>query len=527
MYLRNDQFDSAGGAAARASELVLVPNPTRLERLRHAIESIDWTPDLGARIGSRDGSAAPRPAPPCCARPGRCRPGFARPIAGETPKALSGAAWDNARAQAIAPLAWGADTGQRMAANDLVRPLGETPDRPHLPFSSAMSDGDSLAALLRRAGAAKADVAAISDMVAGALPLDDIRPGTRFEGVLGPGARKTDPRPIETLAFQPAFDFRLVISRTANGLSMQRQAISVDDTPLRIQGLAGASLYKSLRAAGVPSTAAADYLKAMATRISVGSDVTAGDPFDIILKQRRAATGEVEIGDIVFAGLDLGGRKVQLVKWAGQDNDSDAGWYDANGQTRREGFAGMPCGGRVSSSFGMRLHPILGYYRMHKGIDVACPYGSPVYAVVDGMVNWAGYKGGYGNFIGIQGSGGVGTGYGHLSRIAVRSGERVARGELVGYSGNSGLSTGPHLHFEVYRGGEVVNPRGFSFSTMAALTGERLARVQGEGGGIAFGPAGGSAVGERLLPGRKQTSAKPAFRRAVRARCAALSSYAP
>jgi murein DD-endopeptidase MepM/ murein hydrolase activator NlpD len=300
--------------------------------------------------------------------------------------------------------------------------------------------------------------------------------------VLGPRARKSDPRPIETLSFQPAFDFRLTITRGANGLAMQRQAIAIDDTPLRIQGLAGSSLYKSMRAAGVPATAAADYLKAMASRISLTSDVTAGDPFDIILKQRRAATGEVELGDVLYAGLDLGNRKVRLVRWAGKGNDDDdadsdgAGdWYDANGGgSRHQGFVGLPVNGRVSSSFGMRLHPILGYYRMHKGIDIACPYGSPVYAVVDGTVNWAGHKGGYGNFIGIQGPGGVGTGYGHLSRIAVRSGERVQRGDLVGYSGNSGLSTGPHLHFEVYRGGSAVNPRGFSFSTMAALSGSAL-----------------------------------------------------
>ncbi|MBS0480534.1 MAG: M23 family metallopeptidase, partial [Proteobacteria bacterium] len=340
----------------------------------------------------------------------------------------------------------------------------------------AMSDGDSIAALLRRAGAARTDIAVISDLVAGALPLDDIRPGTRFEGVLGPRAKKSDPRPIESLSFQPAFDFRLTITRNAGGLSMQRQAIAVDDTPLRIQGLAGASLYKSLRAAGVPSTAAADYIKAIATRISVGSEVTAGDPFDIILKQRRAATGEVELGGILFAGLDVGNRKIQLVKWAGQDGDSDEGgsWYDANGQTRHDGFAGLPCGGRVSSSFGMRLHPILGYYRMHKGIDVACAYGSPVYAVIDGTVAYAGYKGGYGQYIGINGPGGVGTGYGHLSRIAVRSGTHVSRGQIVGYSGNSGLSTGPHLHFETYRYGATVNPRGFSFSSMAALSGSAL-----------------------------------------------------
>ncbi|HEX4695254.1 M23 family metallopeptidase [Sphingomonas sp.] len=477
MFLRNDQFEQAGGTAVRSFGHAAVPLDLSLvDRLRSGFESIDWTPDLGARIGSRDWFRGTATCVALLAATYALSPGLARPIVGETPAALRGAAWDNARAQAIAPLAWGADTGQRMAANDLVRPLGESPDRPHLPFSSAMSDGDSLAALLRRAGATRNDIAQISDLVGGVMSLDDIRPGTRFEGVLGPRARKSDPRPIETLSFQPAFDFRLTVTRGANGLSMQRQAIAIDDTPLRIQGLAGSSLYKSMRAAGVPAQAAADYLKAMATRISLTSDVTAGDPFDIILKQRRAATGEVELGDVVYAGLNLGNRKVQLVKWSGNSDDDDSGdWYDANGgETRRQGFVGLPVNGRVSSSFGMRLHPILGYYRMHKGIDIACPYGSPVYAVVDGTVNWAGQKGGYGNFIGIQGPGGIGTGYGHLSRIGVRSGERVQRGDLVGYSGNSGLSTGPHLHFEVYRSGAAVNPRGFSFSTMAALSGGAL-----------------------------------------------------
>ena len=478
MFLRNDQFEQAGGGAARSIGRAVVPLDLSLsDKLRGGLAAIDWAPDLGARIGSHDWFRGAATCVALLAATYALSPGMARPILGAAPAALGGTAWDNARAQAIAPLAWGADTGQRMAANDLVRPLGETPDRPRLPFSSAMSDGDSLAALLRRAGTTRADIAAISDLVAGTMSLDDIRPGTRFEGVLGPRARKSDPRPIETVSFQPAFDFRLTITRTANGLTMQRQAIAIDDTPLRIQGLAGSSLYKSLRAAGVPAEAAADYLKAMATRISLTGDVSAGDPFDIILKQRRAATGEVELGDILYAGLDLGRRKVQLVKWAGQDSDDDsdsATWYDANGQSRREGFMGLPCGGRVSSSFGMRLHPILGYYRMHKGLDVACAYGSPVYAVVSGVVDWAGRKGGYGNFVGIAGPGGIGTGYGHLSRVLVRNGQRVQRGEVVAYSGTSGLSTGPHLHFEVYRGGAAVNPRGFSFSTMAALTGSAL-----------------------------------------------------
>ena len=135
---------------------------------------------------------------------------------------------------------------------------------------------------------------------------------------------------------------------------------------------------------------------------------------------------------------------------------------------------GLPVNGRVSSSFGMRMHPILGYYRMHKGIDIACAYGSPVYAVVDGTVNWAGYKGGYGSFIGIQGPGGVGTGYGHLSRIAGAIGERVARGAACRLFGQFGAVDRAASAFRSLSQRPMVNPRGFSFSTMAALTGSAL-----------------------------------------------------
>lgn len=483
MFLRNEHYEQSGGAAPSSAgrALILTTELSFADRLRAKMAQVDWTPDLGARIGSRDWF---RGLATCTALIGACwalSPGIGQSLIAASALPLKGKAWENARAQSIAPLAYGADTGQRMAANDLVRPLAETPDRPTQAFASAMSDGDSLAAVLRRAGAAKTDIARVTDLVAAALPLDQIRPGTRFEGVLGRRAQKSDPRPLEQLSFQPAFDFRLTIKRTANGLTMDRQAIAVDDTPLRIQGLAGSGLYKSMRAAGVPSTVAADYLKAIATRISIGGDVASDDTWDVMLSQRRAATGEVELGKILYAGLDMGRRKVQLVKWSrnADEDDDDSGsgkgdWYDANGQTERRGFMGLPVAGRISSSFGMRLHPILGYYRMHKGMDIACAYGSPVYAVFDGIVNWAGRKGGYGSFVGIQGQGGVGTGYGHLSRVLVRNGQRVQRGQVVAYSGNSGLSTGPHLHFEVYRSGQVVNPRGFSFSSVASLTGAAL-----------------------------------------------------
>ena len=498
MFVSNDQFEQSGGTAPSSARnaLVLTTDLTFNEKLRASLSRIDWTPDLGARIGSRDWFRGLATCTALIAAAWALSPGFAQPLLDTGAPSLKGKAWDNQRAQGIAPLAWGADTGQRMAANDSVRPLGETPDRPIQLASGAIGEGETLAGTLIRAGAAKGDVARISSMVSAVLPLDNIRPGTRFDMTLGRREHKSDPRPLQQLSFQPAFDFRLTVARGADGtLSLQRQVIAVDDTPLRVQGLVGPSIFKSMRAAGVPAKVAADYLKAVATRVSIGGDITPNDKWDIMLSQRRAATGEVELGSILFAGLDLGSKKVQLVKWSRGDGDGDVekgAWYDANGQTEKTGFMGLPVAGRISSTFGMRMHPILGYLRMHKGMDVACPYGSPVYAVIDGTVDWAGYKGGYGQFIGINGPG-FGTGYGHLSRVLVRNGEHVSRGQIVGYSGNSGLSTGPHLHFEVYRGGETVNPRGFSFSSVAALSGSALKAFKSHVAELMATRAGGAA----------------------------------
>jgi murein DD-endopeptidase MepM/ murein hydrolase activator NlpD len=121
--------------------------------------------------------------------------------------------------------------------------------------------------------------------------------------------------------------------------------------------------------------------------------------------------------------------------------------------------AGMPVAARaVTSGFGLRLHPILGRLREHMGVDLAAPIGTPVVATTDGTVGWANWRGGYGLSVSIDGGGSIQTRYGHMSRLNVVSGERVRRGEVIGYVGSTGLSTGPHLHYEVRVNGRPVNP---------------------------------------------------------------------
>ena len=474
MFLRSDSgIEQAGGTATVSFGRALspLPTPTAFDRFHAALAKIDWVPDLGARIGSADWWRGALTCTALCASAVALAPRL-HPIAGTVAPPLAGAQWDEARAQSIAPLAYGANTGHRMAANDFVAPLTETPERPSIDLSASYGAGDSFAAVLRRAGVSERDSDAAVRLVTGATSLDDLKPGTQIDLTLGRRADKAVARPLDQLSFRARFDLQLSLKRVGSALALTRQVIAIDHTPLRIQGLVGSSLYRSARAAGVPAKVVESYIRAIASRLSVGRDVHAADRFDLIVEQARAATGEVELGGLLFAGLTRGGGKpLQLVKWGDGDR---AQWFESSGQTEQRGAMGMPVSGHITSTFGIRMHPILGILRMHKGMDIGAPWGSPIHAATDGVVQFAGRTGGYGNFVKLAGPGGIATGYGHMSRIAVHTGTRVARGQVIGYVGSTGLSTGPHLHWEVWRNGVSVNPRTISMSSVVQLSGEAL-----------------------------------------------------
>jgi murein DD-endopeptidase MepM/ murein hydrolase activator NlpD len=472
LFLRNDHgWELAGGTAARpfGRALVAQPEPQGLDRVRAAAARIDWVPDLGAEIGSRTWWRGVATCLGLCAATWALSPGFDRPLIGDTPPPLAGAEWDEARAQGIAPLAWGGSTGRRMAANDLVAPLAEAPERPMIELAATMGDGDSFARVLERAGVGRSDAEEAAQLVHRSVALDAIPSGTRLSMTLGRRPNKMVSRPLEKLDFRARFDLALSLSRAGSGLAVTPRPIAVDATPLRIQGLVGSSLYRSARAAGAPAKVVEAYIKALASRLSIGRDIGAADTFDIIVEHEKAATGETRTGKLLFAGIDQGRKKLQLVRWGADGRES---WWDANGQSERRGFMGMPVAGRITSSFGYRMHPLLGFMRLHKGLDIGAPYGAPIFAAIDGVVSFAGRSGGYGNFVKLNHAAGVQSGYGHMSRIAVRSGQRVGRGQVIGYVGSTGMSTGPHLHWEVWKNGRAVNPRSISLDSVQQLSGE-------------------------------------------------------
>jgi murein DD-endopeptidase MepM/ murein hydrolase activator NlpD len=388
------------------------------------------------------------------------------------------------RSQMILPLALGADSGRRMGPTAAVTPLKSAPERPQIQMVVTLAPGDSFVSMLRRAGVSAGDIDRAAALVSGALPLSEIDSGTQMDVLLGRRPGPGEPRPLDSLAFRARFDMELELTRSGVGqsnpdgtpvtpsgpLALKRNIIRVDDTPLRVRGVVGTSLYRSMRQAGVPASAVQEYLKALDAQINLEREVGASDEFDIIIGYRRAATGERQAGQLLYAGIDRGGRpRTQLMRWG-----SEGRFYEASGVGEQRRGLMAPVPGPISSSFGMRRHPILGYTRMHAGMDFKARYGTPIVAVSDGRVSSAGRAGGCGIAVRLEHGSGLSTRYCHMSSMAVRPGMGVRRGQVIGYVGSTGLSTGAHLHYEMYRGGRAINPASVAFVTRAELSGTEL-----------------------------------------------------
>lgn len=383
-------------------------------------------------------------------------PSFA-PLQAAPVTVLDGTAHDEFRVQGIRPLAFGADNGRRMNATSAVIPLAAAPERPTIDLTATLGAGDSFPRMLQRAGLANADIVRVLELVGGQVKPGAIPEGTRFAIRLGARANPAQPRPLEQLSFRPRFDLALDVRRGGGGLVLATNAIAVDTSPQRIRGIVGASLYRSARAAGAPPSAVQDYLRTIDEHLAF-EEIAPGDEFDLVYANRRAGTGEQQAGDLLYAGVVRAGKPVlQLLRWG-----NDGAFYSpqgmAQGAQETSGLLGAPVNGRITSGYGARRHPILGYVRMHAGIDFAAGWGAPIYAATDGRVTFAGWHGGHGNYVRLDHGGGIATGYGHMSRIAVAPGVSVRRGQVIGYVGSTGLSTGPHLHYEMYRGGQTINP---------------------------------------------------------------------
>ncbi|MBV7257719.1 peptidoglycan DD-metalloendopeptidase family protein [Pacificimonas sp. WHA3] len=395
--------------------------------------------------------------------------------------ALQSAQLGSLTAIRVAPLSKGGQTGMKVSATALVKPLKETPERPRIELVAELGAVDSFSGALRRAGVSMSDIAEATSLVQDHADISRLQPGTTFDLVLGRRTDRTQPRPLEELAFRAAFDLKIEIARNASrDLFVRPVPIRIDDTPLRVSGLVGDSLYKSARTAGLPSRVVANFIKVLSPRVNFQRNVYASDEFDVVVAHKRAETGETQTGELLYARLDGQGKDLEIAAW---EKDGKTQYFLADGKGVKEGMSLSPVrGARTSSGFGMRRHPVLKRTRMHKGIDYAARSGTPIEATAAGTVIFAGRNGGYGNQVRIRHRNGIVTSYSHMRGFAdgIGRGTSVSQGQKIGYVGSTGMSTGPHLHYEVHVAGRAVNPRSQKLPTGVELTGSELRAFQTE-----------------------------------------------
>ena len=241
------------------------------------------------------------------------------------------------------------------------------------------------------------------------------------------------------------------------------------------------SLYDSGVKAGIPVSIMSPLVKALAHSIDFQRDVRSGDTLRVLYEVKRNPDGVVvRTGRILFAEVTVRGQATPVYLYRYKDGREE--YFDKDGKSLRRSLLRTPVNGaRVSSGYGMRQHPVLGYSKMHRGVDFAAPTGTNIYASGDGVIVERRYKGSYGNYIRIRHNGNLSTAYAHMSRFVagLSVGSRVRQGQVIGYVGSTGRSTGPHLHYEVLVNGTQVNPhRVANLAQSEALKGGDLSRFK-------------------------------------------------
>ncbi len=342
--------------------------------------------------------------------------------------------------------------------------------------------GETLAGVLTRAGAAPSEARAALISIQDVYNPRLLRPGQPinlfFERQRDSEARLTG------IAFRSEPGASVTANRLpAGGFAAREVLMPLTFEVARISAAVETSLYASALELGATDREVAALADAFAYDVDFQRDVRPGDHFELVFERFYDDEGRtVRTGDLLFVALETQRGPRNFYSFQTPDSTT-TDWYDADGKSARRFLMKTPINGaRLSSGFGMRRHPIMGYSRMHRGTDFAAPTGTPIMAAGEGVVVRAGPYGTYGNYVRIRHGDGYETAYAHLSRFGrgMRAGARVRQGQVIGFVGNTGRSTGPHLHYEVLHRGGQVNPMGLRVPQGSNLTGRELELFQVE-----------------------------------------------
>ena len=352
--------------------------------------------------------------------------------------------------------------------------------------------GDTLARVLARLGAQSWQVRSMIEAARPIFAETALLPGFEVRAIVLPSPAKPSGEPVRFSVFDEAGAHKVTVSRNAAGEYVPSATLTEERIAATVLGESDqaqdnslyASLHYTAAKQGVPVEVIQQIMRIHAYTADFRQRVRVGDGIEFFFDVKGEERGiDAPPGDLLATFVTSGGETHRFYRF--RSSNSDVDFYDAEGSTSRKFLTRRPVRGenvRITSGFGMRRHPLLLTGKMHTGVDWAAATGTPIMAAGDGVIEEAGAKGEYGNYIRIRHANGYKTAYGHMSRYAtgVSPGVRVRQGQIIGYVGSTGLSSGPHCHFEVLVNGVHVNPMSIQVPNDRQLNGKDLADFKRE-----------------------------------------------
>lgn len=355
----------------------------------------------------------------------------------------------------------------------------EPPASDHYELTLRLEKGDTVEKILADNDVAEADRKEIASKLQGLLKKRRLATGETIELLMQTIPEQPDAPRVLTLSVRPQPEREYIVSRQDDGsYDAEEKVYKVSPRIVRVEAERNGSLQQSGVKAGAPSPAMIEFIRALSYDVDFQRELKEGQKFTVLLEQLVTSDGKVTHPGRLLAGeLRLLKRTVTVIRFRPQGGAD--GFYNPQGESVVRSFLRTPMdASRITSRFGMREHPILGFSALHAGVDFAAPPGTPILAAGTGTVVAAGPNGGYGLYVKLQHTKDVATAYAHMSRIGpgIKPGVAVRQGQVIGFVGSTGMSTGPHLHYEFHRGGKQVNPLAQKFAMRGSVAGKDAAR---------------------------------------------------
>ena len=342
-------------------------------------------------------------------------------------------------------------------------------ESPYLEYDYLIKDGDTIENIFKKFGISNKQVDIIVEKIK-KMKLADIKTGQKISFLLKRNIRSKEIE-IINVNYPLSKETFVQIDKKKNKIEVTKNITQLYKKEIVLSGEINTSLYRSATDSGIEPNVILEFARIFGFEVDFQRDIRKGDEFEILFERFTDDRGKkIKTGKILYAFLDINNQKIQLYRF-GKKNNYD--YYNLDGKSISKALMKTPINGaRLSSPFGNRKHPILGFTKHHNGTDFAAPTGTPIMASGNGTVIKAGWCGNGGNCVRIRHNSSYTTGYGHLSKFATKTGRRVRQGQIIGYVGNTGMSTGPHLHYTVKYNGKFINSQKLKLPSGKVLKGD-------------------------------------------------------